>query len=145
MERGYLLRRYHKDLAREVDKGIFDFKDILDRIDDGFVAFDKDWKYVYVNNKALEILGKNPEELIGHKVSDFFSNEKTGEVHDAFQTAMKTQQYVFHEEYQAAKDRWIENHIYPSERGLSVYFKDVSEKRRVENSLQLANEQYKYW
>ena len=55
LERGEIQKRFKKEVAKEVDKGIVDFKDILERINDGFIALDKDWKYVYLNKKSASI------------------------------------------------------------------------------------------
>jgi len=32
-------------------------------------------------------------------------------------------------------NRWIEGHVYPSEDGLSVYYRDITERKRVEERL----------
>ena len=62
MERREIRRRFSSEVAREVDRGLVDFRDILDRINDGFIALDKNWNYVYVNQKACNIIGKKKEE-----------------------------------------------------------------------------------
>jgi PAS domain-containing protein len=41
---------------------------ILESITDAFVAFDRDWRYTYVNRAAAQILHKTPEELLGKQV-----------------------------------------------------------------------------
>jgi PAS domain S-box-containing protein len=40
-----------------------------------------------------------------------------------------------HEDYIVAYDRWIEAHIYPSETGLSIYFNDITERKRTQLKL----------
>lgn len=39
--------------------------DLLERIHDGFVAFDAQMNYIYVNARGAEMLGRKPEELVG--------------------------------------------------------------------------------
>jgi PAS domain-containing protein len=42
--------------------------DALERISDGFVALDREWRYTYVNATAAKLLGRRPEELIGRNI-----------------------------------------------------------------------------
>jgi PAS domain-containing protein len=54
-----------KNLIRLVHEKTKELTKVFERITDGFVAFDTNWNYVYVNKKASEIIGRNPEELVG--------------------------------------------------------------------------------
>jgi PAS domain S-box-containing protein len=38
----------------------------LERLGDGLIALDQDWRCVYVNRQAARLFGRNPEELLGH-------------------------------------------------------------------------------
>src|SRR5262245_48182061 len=45
------------------------FVDIIERMNDGLVVLDKDWHYVYVNQKAAKILQRDkPSDLIGKHI-----------------------------------------------------------------------------
>src|SRR5512147_1594089 len=39
--------------------------EFIERISDGFVAFDTQMNYTYVNQRGGELLGRKPEDLIG--------------------------------------------------------------------------------
>lgn len=115
-------------------------KEILDRISDGFVALDKDWNYTYVNKLAGEILEREPVQLIGKNIWTEFPEGIGQQFHLLYEKAMKEQRYQYLLAYYQPFDRWFENHIYPSPKGLSIYFKDVTEK--IKNDKHLAdNEQ----
>ncbi|MEI2582459.1 PAS domain-containing protein [Scytonema sp. PRP1] len=45
---------------------------ILESITDGFIAYDRDWRYIYVNEAAVRLLKKSRNELIGQRVWDVF-------------------------------------------------------------------------
>ncbi|MCR6718999.1 MAG: histidine kinase [Chitinophagaceae bacterium] len=49
---------------------------------------------------------------------------------------MREQRYISNIDYYAPLDLWMENHIYPSPDGLSVFTRDISEKKRLEKELQ---------
>ncbi|WP_374344683.1 PAS domain-containing protein [Azonexus sp.] len=40
----------------------------LEGIGDGFVIFDADWRYAYVNRRAEQLLGVGCQEILGQNV-----------------------------------------------------------------------------
>ncbi|MEP6596105.1 MAG: PAS domain-containing protein [Ginsengibacter sp.] len=53
----------------------------------------------------------------------------------AYHEAMQKQQYLHVEEYYQPYDLWFENHIYPSTNGLSIFFRDITEKKKAEEAV----------
>jgi len=117
--------------------------EILERISDAFVSLDASWHYTYVNKKAGEVFNRKPEDLVGKHIWTEFPEGIGQPFHLAYEKAMKEQQYVYLEEYYPPYDRWFENHIYPSPTGLSIYFKDNTEKKKAELELQKSEEKYR--
>ena len=58
----------------------------------------------------------------------------------AFEQATADQKPAFLEDYYAPLDRWFENRIYPSPEGLSVYFQDITRRKKAEALLRGQNE-----
>ena len=56
-------------------------------------------------------------------------------VHLAYEKAMAEQQFTFRE-YYPPYDRWFENRIYPSNDGLSIFFHDITLRKKAELALQ---------
>lgn len=109
-----------------------EFKIILERVSDAFVALDLNWNYTYINAKAGEILGRNPKELIGKNIWTEFPEGIEQPFYKAYHRAMKSQKYEYLEEYYVPYDLWFENHIYPSLNGLTIYFRDISTRKKNE-------------
>jgi PAS domain S-box-containing protein len=61
----------------------------------------------------------------------------------AFRQAMRTQHYIHLEEYSPVLAIWIENHIYPSEKGISVFFRDISRRKKAEAAKKASEEKYR--
>ena len=117
------------------------FGSVFERITDGFVALDKNWRYTYVNKKAAEIFTRKPEDLVGRHIWTEFPEGIDQPFYKAYHRAMREQTPVFLEEYYQPYDRWFENRIYPSMDGLSIYFTDITERKKMEIALK-ESEQY---
>jgi len=116
---------------------------ILERVSDSFVALDTNWCYTYVNDKAAQTFGRRPDELIGKHIWTEFPEGIGLPFYQAYYRAVETQQPIFLEEYYPPYDRWFENRIYPSQDGLSVFFHDITEHKKIELQLQASEEQLK--
>jgi PAS domain S-box-containing protein len=114
--------------------------DILESISDAFYAVDRGWRFTYVNNKAEEMWGRSREELVGENVWEVFPQEVDSESYRQIQRAMEERATTQFEAYSPGLDAWVAGRAYPSREGLSVYFRDVSERKRAEESLRRVTE-----
>ncbi|MCU4740563.1 PAS domain S-box protein [Natronoglomus mannanivorans] len=115
---------------REVES---ELEEILGRVTDAFYALDDEFRFTHVNERAEELLQHDEAELLGDVLWDVFpSAAEIDEVWDAFQTALDTQEATSYELYYDRLDFWVEANLYPSETGISVYFRDVTERKERE-------------
>lgn len=106
---------------------------VLGDITDGLFVIDAGWRYVAFNEQASQVLGIDPDALIGVRVWDGFLNAKATKVWDGYHRAMETQQPTHFEElYPAPLSRWLECHCYPSPSELVVYFRDSTESHKAD-------------
>ncbi|MEG5174706.1 PAS domain S-box protein [Microcoleus sp. B3-D7] len=117
---------------------------ILESITDAFVAFDRDWRYTYVNRAAAKILHKTPQELLGKHVWNDVFPELVGAIpYRELHRAVTEQVPVSWEEFGESVESWIEANAYPSAEGVAVYFRDVTERKRLESELRQREQQFK--
>jgi len=109
---------------------------MLESVSDSFVALDTNWIYTYVNEKAAQTFGRTREQLIGKHIWTEFPEGVGQPFYKAYYKAVETQQPVFLEEYYPPYDRWFENRIYPSKDGLSIFFHDITDRKKAELALQ---------
>ena len=104
----------------------------FDRLSDGCIALDREWRYTYVNAAAGDILGREPVELVGKHVWTEFPTDADDPFRIAYQTAMSRQRPVTVESFDDQRQRWYQNRVYPSGEGLTVIFIDVTDRKLAE-------------
>lgn len=109
---------------------------MLESMSDGFVSLDRNWCYQYVNHKAGEMLGRTPSELIGKNIWEEFPEGINQPFHLSYQRAMNEGVMVHLDEYYPHWDLWFENRIYPTQDGISIFFTDITERKRAKAALQ---------
>jgi PAS domain S-box-containing protein len=109
---------------------------ILESISDGFYALDRDWKFVYVNHRAEAYLGQPRADLIGRVLWDAVPVARGSAFEPEYRRAVASGRAVTVETRSPLTGRWIEAHAYPSAEGLSVYFRDVSDRRALQQTLE---------
>ena len=114
-------------------------ENILVNMSDGFVAFDAQMNYTYVNARGAEWLGRKPADLIGKNYWTEFPEAKGTPFANAYVRALEMQTPISFENHYAPWDRWFENRIYPSPDGLAIFFSDVTERKRAETELRRKN------
>jgi PAS domain S-box-containing protein len=108
---------------------------ILGGITDGFVALDAGARFTYANEQACEILGRKPRELLGRHLWTEFPEAVGRDFNRAYERAFAEQRAIYVEDYYPPLDRWFENRIYPHAHGVSIIFRDVTERKRMEQLL----------
>ena len=114
---------------------------VLKSITDGFAVLDKNWKYTYFSDQAVKIVGKRAEDLIGKCIWEVFPDARGTPFYENYHRAVETGKAVHFEEYFEPLDAWLECHCYPSDAGLSVYFHEITSRKRAEKALVEANAQ----
>lgn len=125
-------QRKAEEVARKSEEK---YRILIERITDAFIALDRNWRYTYMNQQAGELIHRNPEDMIGKNIWEEFPEAIGSLTFDAFHQAMNEQRYVNNVDYYAPFDLWQENHIYPSDDGLSVFIRDITAKKRAEETL----------
>ena len=132
-----------EEAAQRLKRNEENYRSMMERVSDGFVALDKDWFYTYVNKKAGEIINRDPEELIGKNIWKEFPDAAAQPFFDAFSRAMVEQEYTRIEEYYSPLDLWTEIDIYPSPEGLSIFFRDITKRKKTEKAIKESEEKYR--
>ena len=131
-------RKRAEEQRREAQRRV---ETVLESITDAFFAVDRDWRLTYVNARAADVIADllgeraTPGELVGRTVWEVFPAALGTSAQEAFERALREQQTVVLEYLYPDGRTWFEIHCYPSPDGLSVYFRDVTQRKREEQQL----------
>ncbi|WP_247236540.1 PAS domain-containing sensor histidine kinase [Telluribacter sp. SYSU D00476] len=115
---------------------------ILDSITDGFYILNKEWVVTYWNREAERITGLSKKDALGRNIWQLFPGAVALRYYPEYHRALNEQIPVHFEERASVKALWLDVNVYPSEEGLSVYCKDITDRKQAEEQLRLANERY---
>ncbi len=108
---------------------------ILDTITDGFFVVDRNWRIVQANRAFETLLQARRGEPVGQYLWDLYPDPSNLRFYAEAHRAVQEQQVVHLEEFYPAFNTWLAVAAYPSEEGLTVYFRDVTERKHQENEL----------
>lgn len=113
-------------------------KMVLNNMSDGFVRVDRQWHYRMVNRKAAQWLGRPARELIGQNMWHQFPEGQGHRFETLYRDALATGKACSVEMHFPPWDRWFENRVQPDDKGLSIFFTDITDRKRQEEKLRLS-------
>jgi PAS domain S-box-containing protein len=115
---------------------------ILESITDGFIAFDRDWRFTHVNAEAERVIGLGRADLIGKNQWEVFPATRNTILEHELRRARAEQVAVQFENYYEPCGSWYFVRAFPSkDGGLSVFFHDITARKRSEAALRNAHDE----
>ena len=108
---------------------------ILESITDGFVALNTDWRFTYINAAGERFLERTAGDLIGKSLWDEYPGTIGSEFEQVYRRVASLGIGESFSAFYPNFDRWYEVSAYPAPDGLSVYFRDVTARKKVEERL----------
>ncbi len=126
------------------ERGERQIRTILESIGDAFFALDDQWCFTYVNERAERLMLRPREQLLGGHIWTLFPDALDSAFQREYERARNERVNVDFEEFFEPLGIWLEVHAYPSDRGLSIYFRDVSERRLGAERLRESEQRYRH-
>ncbi len=109
---------------------------ILNNITDPVYALNKQWEFIYVNNSAAAAFTTvTDQNVLGKKYWDLFP-EKDNYYFKKFTEAILSQKPVQFEALSILTRGWVSVNAYPSSEGISIFFKEITEQKKLEKFLE---------
>ena len=111
--------------------------DTLESISDCFIAVNRQWVITYANKAMVKAREKNGfhKNIIG---TDYWETYNMGNnvIMEACLNVMKDGQPARLDAYAPFVEQWVEVSIYPTESGISVFFRNIDERRKIEKAVE---------
>ena len=109
---------------------------LLGSMSDAFMTFDASWRFTFVNDEAEVLLRQPRSELIGRTLWAMYPDAVGTEFDIRLRQAMDARITVDYELFYEPWQRWFYSKAYPmGDGGLALFSRDVTERRRVSESL----------
>ena len=146
------LKEYSEKMEKLVNEKVKDvkeseekYRELTESISDVFFAMDKDLRYTYWNKASEKLTGIPSKDAIGKSLTKVFPNVKGTRIEQFYQEVLRTKQpQSFLNNYKVGdKELVFEIIAYPTMAGLSVFVKDISERKKMEEVLRESEEKYR--
>jgi hypothetical protein len=107
----------------------------LDGVTDGVLVVDGDWRVTTANAVVERLLGREPTAVVGADVREVFPRSVAATFHEHFGGDDPDPAAVGFEEYFPELDAWLEVRTSLAEGELTVYLRDVTDRKDLEREL----------
>jgi PAS domain S-box-containing protein len=108
---------------------------ILESISDGFFSLDRQFRVTFVNERGARSIGQTRESMLGRVLWEVFPEAVGSEFEHAYRRAMTAGSAATVEAFYPPLNAWFEARAFPYGDGISVFFRDITDRRRDEQSL----------
>lgn len=115
----------------------------LESITDGFVTVDREFRFTYVNGEAERRSGLSRSDLLGKSLPEWFAGFPDSQFRREFDRALAEGTTGHVEAFSPTFRRWLSVDVFPSEQGLALFIRDVTESKKAQQELVLSEERYR--
>jgi PAS domain S-box-containing protein len=127
---------WRKRMEEELRRAYDHTSTILESISDSFIALDKNWRFTYVNRRALEYMNKNRKDVLGKIIWEVLPAIIGTPLETFYRMAMvSSQPCIFKNTSVVASGEKFELHAYPMQDGLSIIGQNITERERAYEAL----------
>lgn len=120
----------------DVEQELLEASSVLESIADGFFALDRDWRFIYVNATAEELVGMPHEEFLGRNHWEVFAPAVGTVVESEYRRSMRDRVMVEFDVFYEPWQRWLAIKTRPTlQGGLSICFRDITGQKDTDEDL----------
>lgn len=112
----------------------------LDSVSDGVIVYDHNWRFLYLNQSAVEVADRPREDLLGRVLWDVYPELVGSELHGCYLRAYQEQSARTLQYFSVPTKQWLEIRVFPSAGRISVVLRDISAEHAAMVGLEVARE-----
>ncbi|HJY23567.1 MAG TPA: PAS domain S-box protein, partial [Hanamia sp.] len=124
-----------KNAQIEVLKAYEEKNTILESIGDAFFTVDRNWMVTYWNKEAEKVLRIPRHETAGKNIWEVWADGADTDFYSICHKAIAENTVQNFDTFYEKLNGWFEVSAYPSPNGLSVYFRDITDKKMLQQRL----------
>jgi diguanylate cyclase (GGDEF)-like protein len=122
------LRGQAQDSARRHAESEKRLQGVLETTTDGVLVLDREFRVKFANQNAIEMMFPD-RPYLGIPLWMVTGSSPVSEVYLHYRKSLEKQVPLDFESYLAPMGMWLEDHVFPSSDTLTVFFRDVTERR----------------
>ncbi|MFB6192518.1 MAG: ATP-binding protein [Haloarculaceae archaeon] len=110
---------------------------LLERTTDAVYTVDSDWTITFWNDQMADRTGIAAADVVGTNFWDTIGDSLPEAVEERYRTVMETGEPVEFEQYLPEPfEHWVEIRVFADDDGLSIYSRDISDRKRRQRQLE---------
>lgn len=136
----FALENFEKEELRkraeeEITKLYKDKETLLNRINDGMISVDNEWRYTFINDAALATHPLGRAETLGKIIWDVHPELKGTIFWAKYHEAKSTGKVLETESFYEPMQKWFSVKIYPSNDGLTIFYNDITDRLKSHDAI----------
>jgi PAS domain S-box-containing protein len=134
-------KKAEEELRRSEER----YRELAESISDIFFAMDQDLRYTYWNKASERLTGIQEKDAIGKSLTELFPDVKGTAMEQFYLERLRTKEPgTFVNRYNiGGRDSIFEINAYPTRNGLSIFTKDVTDRKKAEKALRESEEKFR--
>lgn len=115
---------------------------VLESTSDCVYSLDRNWRISYLNGRARAYFEAG-DDLIGKSILEVFPDGRHSDFRACFKSAMEDRVSATTEGFLPSRSRWYELQATPSEAGITIFFRDISDRKLLAEAQRKATDRWR--
>ena len=105
---------------------------LFNQIPGGILCCNRDWYITFANPEAVKLLRLTPEEMSAKNHWEIFPEKIGTDIERTYLDVMETGDPAHMEHFCSPRDIWLDTHVLPTPEGVTIYFRDITDRKGAE-------------